>query len=410
MTEHDNVRWLHRRAGFGLPIDQLRSAEARGAEAELQQLVAADPATLADPWDDARLPIEPNNRDAARHAVQAWAEAMLSTTTPLVDRVAWMWHGHFVSALDKVRIARLMVEQVRLFRRDGLGPFRNLMRSVTIDPAMLLYLDLRTSTGEQPNENYARELLELFTLGEGNYSEADVQAAAAALTGWTLERQGGVQFRPFRHDDTAQRFLGVEGVHDLDTVVDAVMADSSMPKWIAATVVAEFLGAVGSQDLIDGLAKEFTDSGFDCGALVEATLRQGLAGESAPVVLAPVPWFVIASRVTGATPDGRAAPLLRAAGQLPMLPPNVAGWPGGAAWFSASSLVARANLAAVLASAVPEGEVLEAARSRDHDALADVLGLSSRGFSKESVAALTQSTPGPARLAVALVTPEFVIA
>ena len=409
MTEHDDIRWLHRRAGFGLPSDQLRGAEARGVEAELQQLVAAEPAALVDPWDDARLPIEPNNRDAARHAIQAWVEAMLSTPTPLLDRVAWMWHGHFVSALDKVRVARLMVEQVRLFRRGGLGPFRDLLRSVSIDPAMLLYLDLRTSTGEQPNENYARELLELFTLGEGNYTEADVQAAAAALTGWTLARQGGVQFRPSLHDDTPQQFLGVEDVHDLDTVVDAVMADSSMPKWIASTVGAEFLGAVGSHDLIDGLAEEFTASGFDCGALVEATLRRGLAGETAPLVLAPVPWFVIASRVTGAVPDGRAALLLRAAGQLPMLPPNVAGWPGGAAWFSASSLVARTNLAAALASAVPEGEVLEAARSSDHDALADVLGLPSSGFSKESAAALRSSTPGPDRLAVALVTPEFVI-
>ena len=164
-----------------MPIAELRDAEVRGASAELQTLLAAvvqEAAVAADPWDDEQLPIEPNVYEATVHAIGTWVETMVAGASPLVDRVAWMWHGHFVSALDKVRIARAMVEQVRLFRRAGLGPFRELLRSVTIDPAMLIYLDLRTSTGEQPNENYARELLELFALGEGNYTEADAQAIA----------------------------------------------------------------------------------------------------------------------------------------------------------------------------------------------------------------------------------------
>lgn len=408
MTSHDDVRWLYRRAAFGLPIAELRDAEVHGAFPELQGLLAAAEAgsgAATDPWDNDQLPIEPNIREATVYAISTWVETMVAGESPLVDRVAWMWHGHFVSALDKVRIARAMVEQVRLFRRAGLGPFRDLLRSVTIDPAMLIYLDLRTSTGEQPNENYARELLELFALGEGNYTEADVKAGAAALTGWGLTVEGA-QFRPRQHDDTPQTYLGVEGVHDLDTVVDAVAGHEAMPRWIASRVARELLGTSAAAD---ELAEVFTASDFSVAALVEAALARGLAGEWEPIVLAPLPWYVIARRVTGATPDLLAAARrLQASGQLPLFPPNVAGWPGGAAWFTASSLVARANLAAVLAAATPDGEVLAAAHGDVQD-LADVLGLPSTGFGEASAEALTEAAAGSERLALALITPEFVI-
>lgn len=409
MNTRDQLVWLHRRAGFGLSGEALQQAIDRGVTAELARLLS--PGTVAaDAWDDARLPIDPQDRPSKTYAVQGWLAAMVAAEQPLVERMAWVWHGHLVSALDKVRVARLMVDQIRLYRTAGLGGFRNLLRAVTIDPAMLLYLDLRESTGEQPNENYARELMELFTLGEGNYTEADVQAGAAALTGWTIERrQGSVAFRPRRHDDTPQQFLGVDGVHDLDTVIDAVMAHPAMPAWIAGTMVAALLG-VADTDLVAQLGAGFAESGFDVRTLVGEVLQAGLDGASAPIVLAPVPWYVNAVRVTGANPDPRARlVLLRAAGQLPMLPPSVAGWPQGAAWFGSSSLVARADMAAAIAAATPDGPVLAAAAGSDPQALADALGLPSVGFGESSSAALSAAPAGRDRLAVALLTPEFVI-
>ena len=409
MNARDEVVWLHRRAGFGLAGEALAEAVGRGAAAELDRLVASS--VVNDPWDDARLPFDPQDRPSKLYAVSAWIEAMVAAEAPLAERMAWIWHGHFVSALDKVRVARLMVQQVRLFRSAGLGSFRHLLRAVTIDPAMMAYLDLRVSTGDEPNENYSRELLELFTLGEGNYSEADVKAGAAALTGWNLVRgEGSVEFRRFRHDDSPQRYLGVEGVHDLDTVIDAVMAHEAMPRWIAGTMAAELLG-VADADVVAKLADGFAESGFDVRALVGEVLQAGLDGASAPIVLAPVPWYVMARRVTRSTPELRAvAPLLRSAGQLPMLPPGVAGWPSGAAWFGSSTLVARADLAAVVAAAAPDGPVMAAAASSDTQALADALGLPSVGFAAESVAALEAAPRGRDRLAVALLTPEFMIA
>ena len=413
MEERDAVAWLHRRAGFGLPPAELRAAVERGAAAELDRLL--DPAGAGGaptdyPWDDEQLPIDPRDSGSKFYAVGGWIEAMATTDRPLVDRMAWLWHGHFVSALDKVRVARYMVDQARLFRSAGLGDFATLVRAVTIDTAMLVYLDLRTSTGQQPNENYSRELLELFTLGEGNYTEDDVQAGARALTGWALAPgETTAQFVPRRHDDSPQRFLGADGVHDLDTVVAAVMAHAAMPTFIARTVAGELLG-VADDEVVAPLAAEFA-ADLDVRSLVRATLLAGLAGATAPIVLGPLPWYVIARRVTGAVPRPRDAGLmLRMAGQIPMLPPNVAGWPGGPAWFGASSLVARANLAALLAAATPDGEVLAAAEGDDADLLADVLGLPSTGFADESIAALAAAPAGRDRLAVALITPEFMIA
>lgn len=410
MNARDEVVWLHRRAGFALAGTALDEAVARGAAAELQRLLA--PASgVNDPWDDALLPIDPKDRPSKVYAIGRWIDAMVAGEAPLVERMAWLWHGHFVSALDKVEYARAMVIQIRLFRSAGLGSLRELLRAVTIDPAMMLYLDLHTSTGTEPNENYARELLELFALGEGNYTEADVQAGAAALTGWTLSREeDAVRFRPKRHDDSPQRYLGVDGVHDLDTVIDAVMGHEALPRWIAATLAWELLGTA-PDDLVNRLAEGFVQSGFDLRTLVGEVLQAGLDGATAPIVLAPVPWFVMARRLTGADPDRRVlAPLLRSAGQLPMLPPNVAGWPGGAAWFGSSSLVARADLAALMAATAPDGPVVRAAGESDVQVLAEALGLPSAGFAAESQSAVAAAPPGRDRLAVALLTPEFMIA
>ncbi len=392
----------------------MRTAIDRGFNAELDRLLdpsAVAAAIAADPWDDESLPYDPMDAPSKRYAIGTWINAMVATEQPLVDRMTWLWHGHFVSAIDKVRVARLMVDQVRLLRSAGLGEFRDLVRSLTIDAAMLIYLDLRTSTNEVPNENYSRELLELFTLGEGTYSEDDVQAGAAALSGWTFERGGGdVVFRPRRHDDELQTFLDVDGVHDLDTVIDAVMAHPAMPLFIAETLAEELLGE-GEPDLVAELASGFASSGFVVGELVRAVLTAGAGRDVVPLVLGPFPWLVIAARTTAVRLDlPQSVLLLRAAGQLPMLPPNVAGWPGGAAWFNAGSLVARANLAALIAADATDADVLAAAESDDADLLADVLGLPSTGFADQSRAALTAAPAGRDRLAVALVTPEFMIA
>ncbi|HET9602499.1 MAG TPA: DUF1800 family protein [Acidimicrobiales bacterium] len=302
------VAWLHRRAGFGLHPEELDAAAARGPAAELDRLLAPPEPPADDDWDDARLSFDPQDRDARRYAIHRWLDLMVGSTRPLVDRMAWLWHGHLVSALDKVRIARLMVDQVRLLRRAGLGSFPDLLSAVAIDPAMLIYLDGRESTGRAPNENFARELMELFTLGVGQYVEADVRAGAAALTGWRLRpRQGRVALDPARHDDAPQRYLGVEGVHDLAGVVSALAAHPALPPFVSGAVAAELLGR-SDRAAVAPLADAFTAGGRRIDALVRAALEAGLAGRSGPVVLGPVPWLVTAQRVTGAVLEPAASP------------------------------------------------------------------------------------------------------
>lgn len=414
MDERAAVSWLHRRAGFGLPLTDLDAAVARGPAAEIDRLLSPDAisaAVAADPWDDADLPLV-RDRAQAMQAIRNWLDAMVDTATPTVDRMAWLWHGHFVSALDKVKIARLMVDQIRLFRRGGLGSFADLLHDVTLDPAMLLYLDGTDSTGDSPNENFGREVLELFTLGVGNYTEGDVKAGAVALTGWKVRRGlGTAEFVPRRHDDAVHAYLGVDGVHDVDTVVAAILQQPSLPMFIAGTVAAEFLGTTDPA-VVAPLAATFTASGLDVATLVRATLQAGLAGQSQTIVLAPVPWLIIAQRVTGGSVTPKAALTgLRTAGQVPMNPPNVAGWPSGAAWFGSSTVVARATLAAAVAAAAPRANAARAAADGDElGALARSLGLVEPTFDTASSAALLAAAPGPERLALALCTPEFVLA
>ncbi len=410
MDDRQAVSWLHRRAGLGLSAPDLEAATRRGPGEELRRLVGGLTKTPPpDPWDDGRLPLDPEDQPARIYAISTWLDAMVASPAPLVERLAWLWHGHFVSALDKVRVGRLMVDQIRLFRTRGAGPFPQLLREVTIDPAMLDYLDLRTSTGSKPNENYARELLELFTLGVDNVTEADVAVGARALTGWTLV-QGKARFVSQRHDDSRLRYLGQEGVHDLDSVVAAIAARPEMATFIAATVAGELLGTTRPEDIAP-LAAEFRSSGLDIAALVGATLAAGLAGIGQPVVLGPVLWLVQAQRVTGATLDpNRRISLLRSAGQLPLQPPNVAGWPGGAAWFASATIVARTNLAVAVSAATPAGSpVMTAARAGDVQALAPALGLGGP-FGPATRAVLDRAKPGAPRLALALASPEFVIA
>ena len=213
--------------------------------AELDRLLATVPAP-PDPWDDGQLPLDRRTSRRGMYAVNTWLDLMTTSAQPLVERIAWLWHGHFVSVFDKVKVGRLMVDQIRLFRSAGLGSFATLLRAVTIDPAMMLYLDLRTSTGREPNENYAREVLELFTarrrqLRRGRRPGRGPRRSPVGR--WPTRRRRTFVAR--RHDDTAQQYLGRDGVHDLDTTVGAITAQPSMATFIARTVAVNCSGRPG---------------------------------------------------------------------------------------------------------------------------------------------------------------------
>lgn len=409
MDTRQAVGWLHARAGFGLHPDDLDAAVERGADAELARLLAT-PAARPDPWDGFAL----DPMDGGRiEAIVGWLARMITTTAPLADRRTWNLHGWLVSSMEKVPDPALMVEQIRMFMELGGASMPDLLRALTTDRAMLVYLDGRTSTGDAPNENYGRELLELFALGVGNYTENDVLAAARALTGWVANPRGDEAiFVAFRHDDSPQELLGVSGVHDVDTVIDAVVAHPAHPRFVAERVAADYLGPLPDDvraDVVDELATTYTSAGMTLDPVIARALRLGLDGATAPIVAAPIPWIVACLRACGvpyqrALRSSRTA--LRDMGQVPLVPPSVAGWPTGTEWFTSSSLVARTNVAATVAdSTAADQPVMVAAADGDLDRLAQHLAVPAP-FSAATAAAI-RSAPDPiARLALALVCPE----
>ena len=436
MDERDQIAWLYRRVGFGLAPGQLDALAALGVDRVLDDLVGGqgpdggDP----DPWQGLDLSaFDPQggtqNRELVARTVSRWLVAMATTARPLDEWMRWFWHGHFVSSIRVVKFPQLMVEQLRLLGRNALGDFPTLLSAITTDPAMLVYLDGVTNTKGAVNENYGREVLELFTLGIGHYSEQDVRAGAEALSGWRVDRRAVLgtsdaavaRFEPRRHDDAPKTYLGVPGVHDVATVVDAIVHHASCAPFITAKLVRAILGPDVDASLVDRLATDFAASGLELRPLVRAILVAGLESEaSSPLVVAPVPWMVSMVRAGGASADTVLGPgierSLVPAGQVPMDAPNVAGWPGGRSWLSSSSTVARFNLATTIAAAVPaDAPVRAAAIAGEHRQLADRLGRPG-GFSDATTAALTQlrsgrkDPKGVAALTVAMASPDLVIA
>lgn len=427
-SDRSTIALLHRRAGWGLAPGELDARVGDGVEATIDRFVDPDNHGVPpspDPWAGIDLtPRRPGpnatqaekqqarqvERQQAEAAIGAWLDHLTSTPRPLEEWMAWFWHGHLVSGLDKVKVPLLMVEQLRTYRALAFAPFPELVRAATIDPAMLLYLDGGTSTGSQPNENYGRELLELFTLGIGNYDEDDVKAGAKALTGWTIDRRTGQStFVAARHDGSAQRYLGVDNVHDVDTMIAAVTAHSACASFVAGKLARTILGPTVDDGLVQEFATKFAASGLDTRVLLRAILEAAASGGAQPTFVQPVPWLVAAQRGTESTLSGRSRfATLRAAGQLPMAPPNVAGWPLGPVWLGASTVVARYNMAGALATSTPEGNpALAAATAFELDALADSLARPD-GFTGATRAALAQVKNDPwAVLALALASPEL---
>lgn len=419
------IATLHRRAGFGLHPDEL-STEVAAAEGNPDVVVRRLLAPVnddTDPWAGVELDVRQEGRG---NAIRAWLAHFVTTRSNYADRRTLMLHGWLVSGLGKSP-PETMVEQMQLYGRVGGGSFPDLLRAVSTDRAMLIYLDGLTSTAAAPNENFGRELLELFALGVGNgivgdpaetapYSEDDVKAAAAALTGWVVRRsEDGSRFVPSRHDDTPQRLLGVDGVRDVDSVIDAIVEHPRHARFVADRVATEYVGDVRDERLdgaLDELSEVYVSSDRSLDATIAAALAMVAGGRSSPIVLAPVPWMISAMRALGVGFDAlprSSTPDVIAMGEIPLMPPNVAGWDRGASWFSTSSLVARTHIASQLAaSADPSEAVVVATGDGDTDRLANLLGLAVP-FEASTAAAITGAADPTAGLTLALVSPEYLL-
>ena len=289
-------------------------------------------------------------------ASQWWANRMLITPRPCQEKLTLFWHGHFATSQEKVTNYELMLGQIETLRQHANGNFRELLRAMAQDPAMLIWLDNRENVKGKPNENFAREFMELFCMGEGQgYSETDIRELARAFTGWTLRpiktTNDAARFiaDPKLHDDGAKTFLGESGKFSGDEAIEIILKQSATPRFITRKIYRAFVRDELSPELNNHFTQLLVKSNYELKPLLK-TIFLSRDFYSAPSVgtqiKAPVDYLVSTWRKLGlraipTMPDFNEA--AGALGQVPFYPPNVAGWPGGRSWINPATLLTRGN-------------------------------------------------------------------
>jgi uncharacterized protein (DUF1800 family) len=373
---------LLNRAGFGGPPSEVQALHALGLNRAVETLLNGGedddlfpPPALTAPhelFEQTRaartMPTEEQKRELQQklrreqaeqiRALRAWwLDRMRHAAHPLREKMTLFWHGHFATGFDKVRGAYLMWQQNETFRARALGSLRSLTREISRDPAMMRYLDLPQSNRQKPNENFARELMELFLLGEGvRYTEQDIRESARAFTGYRIDpRQGTFVFQQRQFDPSDKTFMNRTGPHDGDAIIDLILAQPECAEFIGRKLWVFFASENPSPAVVQNVAAQLRASNFE----MRATLREIFLSEEfyasrvvRSQIKSPVQWLVQTARVLEAPLLSQ--PALEAAmsqlGQVLFAPPNVKGWEGGRAWISSSTLLFRYNLAGYIVS------------------------------------------------------------
>lgn len=295
-----------------------------------------------------------DDRFVFEQVVSWWVEVMVSTPRPLEEKLVLFWHGHFTSGYREVKSAHAMLGQNELLRRHASGNFRDLLLYITEDPAMVLYLNTQQNRKNSPNENYARELLELFTMGTGNYSEKDIKEAARAFTGISVDQQTGEAiYRANQHDFGVKTFLGKTGDLQPADIIDAILEQPVTAEYIARKFWSYFAYADPDDAIIKALGGVLRNNKYELKPMLRAMFmseafyakRAMLTNIKSPVEL------VVGTMRSLEIPPVDTANInigMRLMGQSLMQPPNVKGWDGGETWITASTLFNRYNVLGAL--------------------------------------------------------------
>lgn len=282
-----------------------------------------------------------------------WVREMLETSTPLFERMVLFWHNHFATSQQKVVRSLAMWRQQQLFRSHALGSFANLLHGIAKDPAMLVYLDAANSRREAPNENFAREVMELFTLGEasqgGGYTEQDIKEVARSFTGWSVDRDDfSFKFRRPAHDAGSKSVLDRSGNFDGDDVLDILLAQQACGQFIVGKLWSEFVSPIPIPAEVKRIAKRFQESNYNISvALAELLTTETFWADSnrGSLIKSPVDLVVGTIRQFDFSYSDVLPFVLKISqlGQNLLMPPNVKGWPGYTDWINATSLLERKN-------------------------------------------------------------------
>ncbi len=372
MSANDIALMAHlmRRAGFGATFSELEDLAARGYEATVEDLVHPEGSPPADEDLFDRYEAPSDTVGFRRSSLPRWLYNMVRTGRPLEEKMVLFWHGLFATAAVKVEPNELLDAQIGTFRKHSLGNFRTILVELSKDPAMSFWLDNCQSHKDEPNENYGRELLELFSMGVGNYTEDDVKAAARAFTGWTFRRIGAGPYRsvfpkfeyiPEDHDDGEKEFLGETGRFNGEDVIDIIVRHPATARFIATRLYNFFVSDEPDEEAIQTLAEVYVESGYDIRSVMRALLLSNFFKQARFAKMkSPVETIVGVSRLagdfdmTGGRYLAEAMPIdlmddsvVRSVnmGQEPLNPPTVEGWHTGKEWVDSGSLIERINYA-----------------------------------------------------------------
>jgi uncharacterized protein (DUF1800 family) len=368
---------LFRRAGFAAPARELNEAVSAGLLATVKQLLTAGERSRA---------FDEEMRQFAEVALAAgnpqslagwWLHRLRHTPAPLVEKLTLFWHSHFATSAAKVKDARLLYEQNELFRRYALGKFAPLVQGIARDPAMLLYLDSATNRKNHPNENFAREVMELFCLGLGRYSERDIRELARCFTGWEILHEQ-FTFNSYQHDYGTKSLLGKSGTFGGDEGLRVILQQPACAEFLCGKLVRFF---VTDEELpaewIAPLARRFRDGDLAIAPVLETIFTSRLFYSERAVgqlVRSPVELGIGLLRALEMNTNLiQLAERLRELGQLVFFPPNVKGWPGGKNWIDSSTLLGRANLVRSLAGNLPPSFLSERTSAEQVDQLLELL-------------------------------------
>jgi len=345
---------LFRRAGFGASDKDLKRAVAMTPEALIDSLFSSsgDPSSVDPSEFEAESKTLADAILAAREPQSLsswWLHRMLNSPEPLREKMTMFWHGHFATGAEKVLDAELMFNQNQLLREHALGDFRLLVHRIAKDPSMLIYLDSATNRKAHANENFARELMELFCLGEGNYSEEDVQQLARCFTGWEIRRKQ-FRFNSYQHDDGLKTLLGKEGIESGEQAIDQVLSQRTLPEFVVSKMIRFFVcdEPVPNQKFLQPLTDQLSRDSLNVAEVTRKILNSRLLLSDwcfGRKVRSPVEMAVGFLKTLQASANlSQLGQRLKEVGHGLFYPPNVKGWDGGRAWINSSTLVGRANL------------------------------------------------------------------
>ena len=390
---------LLNRAGFGGTPAEIEAARGKGLDAAVRDLVDVSddvanvpPPAWARPLNIRKTrtemrsnKISPKERKARKrefHDMEGenildlrrwWLERMLTSPAPLLEKMTLFWHGHFATSVQKVRDGYWMWLQNDTLRRNALGNFAALTKKMSRDPAMMIYLDLRKSQKEHPNENWARELMELFTIGIGNYTEQDIREAARAFTGYGVNlRTQQFRFAPFQHDVSSKTFMGRTGPLEGDDIIDTLLEKPACAQFIGRKIWRYFVEDDPSPETVNAVASRLRAHNYEMRPLLREILSSGEFYSERVIrsqIKSPLQFLIQTAKLLeiALPPVALAQNAMRQMGQILFAPPSVKGWDGGRAWINTSTLLFRYNFAnylingdAMLPTSVPAKE-----RARD---------------------------------------------